>query len=102
MNKDQDHLPDFTDSGLLSADDMARLCCTSPEWVVSRIEEQVIEATAIGGRYHLSSQTVWRARRIADIERQFDADPHLAALVADLVDEVRSLREQIALLREDT
>ncbi len=62
------------------------------------MKEQVIEATAIGGRYHLSSQTVWRARRIADIERQFDADPHLAALVADLVDEVRSLREQIALL----
>ncbi len=85
---------------LFTVDDAARLCCVSAEWVLSRIEAQVIEATtADGGRVRLSSQTVWRARRIADIERQFDADPHLAALVADLIDEVRGLREQMALLQ---
>ena len=33
-----------------------------------------------------------RPRRVLELERTFDADPELAAIVADLVDEVERLR----------
>ena len=35
------------------------------------------------------------ARRIAQLERTFEADPELAALTADLMEEVRQLRRRI-------
>jgi chaperone modulatory protein CbpM len=39
-----------------------------------------------------------RARRIAHLETTFDADPHLAALAADLMEEVAALRQRLAQL----
>ncbi|WP_281505704.1 hypothetical protein [Aromatoleum buckelii] len=34
-------------------------------------------------------------RRVRELERAFDADPELAAIVADLVDEVEQLRARL-------
>ena len=36
-----------------------------------------------------------RARRLAQLEVTFDADPHLAALTADLIEEVAFLRRRL-------
>lgn len=36
-----------------------------------------------------------RARRLARLEATFDADPELAALTADLIEEVTALRQRL-------
>ena len=43
-------------------------------------------------------QELARARRMRQIERDFDAVPELAALVADMLDEMDRLRERLACL----
>ena len=43
------------------------------------------------------SVTLVRARRVAQLESCFDADPQLAALTADLIEEVARLRKQLEL-----
>ena len=42
--------------------------------------------------WRFSGHGIVRTRRIADLERTFDADPQLAALTADLMEEVQQLR----------
>lgn len=76
-------------------EEIARICRLDVTWITTRIREDVLHATIRDGRYYLSSATVWRARHIACIERQFDADPQLAALVADMSEEINSLRKQL-------
>jgi chaperone modulatory protein CbpM len=49
--------------------------------------------------WRFSGATVVRARRIAHLELTFDADPHLAALTADLIEEVTNLRQQLRHLK---
>ena len=43
-----------------------------------------------------------RARRIADLERTFDADLQLVALTADLMEEVGRLRALLRLPRQSS
>lgn len=49
--------------------------------------------------WRFASTTLVRARRVADLESVFDADPHLAALTVDLMEEVGELRRQLRQLR---
>lgn len=81
---------------LLGLEEVARLCAVSPEWVLARVQDQLLAATWREGACFLSSAMVWRARHMASIERQFDADPALAALVADMSEEIRRLRARLA------
>lgn len=83
------------DGEMLHADDLARLCCVTPQWVHARIEQEILHAVMRDGTYYFSSHMLFRAKQVASIEHQYDADPQLAALVADLIDEVRALREKI-------
>jgi len=83
------------DGEMLHADEIARLCCVTTQWVHTRIEQEILHAVMRDGTYYFSTQMLFRAKQVANIEHQYDADPQLAALVADLIDEVRALREQI-------
>ena len=92
---------ELLDDETLSLQDLARACRRAPEWVVERVEAGVIEGTTAGGqpaRWHFTSTTLVRARRIAQLEATFDADPHLAALATDLMEEVAQLRQRLAQL----
>lgn len=90
----------------LSLEDLARACRCAPEWVSSHVREGVLAVTQTAddpavsaedcGSWRFSSFTVVRARRIADLERMFDADPRLAALTVDLMEEVDALRRRLA------
>lgn len=82
----------------LRADEIARMCQVSTDWVMARVEQEILQARWHEGACYFSSATVWRARQIADIEATYEADPQLAALVADLTEELRQLRLKLALL----
>lgn len=85
----------------LSLEELARACRRAPEWVAEHVEAGVIAphpgrvATAGMVTWRFASTTLIRARRVADLEACFDADPHLAALTVDLMEEVGELRRQL-------
>jgi len=79
----------------LPVDEIARLCGVSIEWLEARIEQEVIYAVWRDDRYYLSGAMVYRVQQVAKIEQTYEADPQLAALVADLMQEVQQLRRQL-------
>lgn len=84
----------------LTLEELAGACRRGPEWVRERLQAGVIEA-ATGPHTtecYFTSGTLVRARRIAQLEITFDADPHLAALTTDLIEEVAQLRQRVARL----
>lgn len=87
---------ELIEGDMLCIEDLARLCCVSTDWVEARLLDELLTAERRDGVYYFSSETLWRARQMAWVEQQFDADPALAALVADLTEEVRQLRSRLA------
>ncbi len=87
--------PELLEGDVLHVEEMARLCGVSGQWLHSRIQDEVIHAVEREGRYFVSCTSVWRIQQVFKIERTYDADPQLAGLVADLVQEVRHLRKQL-------
>ena len=95
--------PDVLEAQALSLEEVARACRMDSHWVIERVSTGILQCDAGCDAQNLSAHTSWRfsthtvirARRIADLERIFDADPQLAALAADLMGEVRQLRKQI-------
>ena len=79
----------------LTLDDLARSCCMAPDWVAERLQAGLLQGEQSGGRWLFASATVVRARRLARLESTFDADPELAALTADLIEEVMALRQRL-------
>ena len=91
------------DSTALTLEALARACRMDADWVTARLQEGLLQPGAAGSddptAWRFSGATVVRARRIAHLEITFDADPHLAALTTDLIEEVTSLRQQLRHLK---
>ncbi len=89
----------------LTVHELARACRMAPEWVHARVYEGLLGITQTSadphvqaedlGSWRFSCSMVLRARRMADLERQFEADPQLAALTVDLMEEVAALRRRL-------
>jgi chaperone modulatory protein CbpM len=86
------------DEVALDLDELARACQVEPDWVVRHVEAGVLGETLQVTSQHFRSGDLARARRLLDLERHFDADQELAALVIDLADEVRRLRARLRAL----
>lgn len=79
-----------------SLSDMAVACRVSVQWVERHVEEGLLtcaEQGPAGPRF--STQDLQRARRMLAVERDFEAVPELAALVADLLEELEALRARL-------
>ena len=76
-------------------EDIARACGLQVDWVREHVEAGVLQVATAGGDWRFDSATLVRARRIARLEAGFDADPQLAALTADLIEEVERLRARL-------
>lgn len=86
---------ELLEGDVLHVEQMASLCGVSGQWLHTRIEQEVIHAVERQGTYYLSSTSVLRIQQVSKIEQTYDADPQLAGLVADLVEEVRALKHKI-------
>ncbi|MCE3261780.1 MAG: MerR family transcriptional regulator [Pseudoduganella sp.] len=82
----------------LTLEELARACEVEPEWVVHHVQSGIL----LGGTHvasveslQFTSVDLGRARRLVQLERDFDADEDLAALVVDLCDEVRRLKSRL-------
>jgi len=81
----------LVDEDGLSIEELASACAVTCEWIERHVQGGLIEVDRTVGTRFTSVQLV-RARRLADIERTFDANDELAALVVDLIEEVERLR----------
>jgi chaperone modulatory protein CbpM len=80
----------------LTLEQVAAACRVEPAWLLRHIEEGLFPgAESVAGTWRFSGVSLLRARRIRQLERDFDAVPELAALVADLLEEMDVLRAQM-------
>ena len=78
------------------AEQLAQACGVSLDWVVLHVDAGVLVADGPDrASWRFSGALIRRARVVNALERDFDALPELAALVADLQDEVARLRAQL-------
>ena len=81
-----------------TADELAHACGVAPDWVQDRVETGILQVDRTTGAWRFDSVTLVRARRILQLEKTFDADPQLAALTTDLIEEVARLRRRLLAL----
>lgn len=83
----------------LTLDELSRVVAVSPDWLAERVRAGLIEAEGEGPAvWRFDTLVIRRVRSMQHIERCFDAVPELAALVADLEDQIAQLRARLARL----
>lgn len=79
----------------LSLEQVACVCAVDTAWLLARLEADLFpDAARAAGTWRFPPAALARARRMRQVERDFDAAPELAALVADLLEEIDRLRAQ--------
>ncbi len=86
------------EDAVLDVETLCRLAGVAQDWLQRHVAEgqlamYVVSENASGWRF--DAVALRRVQRLARLERDFDADPELAALVADLEEEVRTLRTSL-------
>jgi chaperone modulatory protein CbpM len=80
----------------LSLEQVAVICRVERNWLVANLERGLVaDAQPAGDEWRLTPAALARVRRMRQIERDFDAEPELAALVADLLEELDRLRARL-------
>ena len=80
----------------LTLEQLCAACALERDWLVRRVQEGLIPVTGtLIAEWRFSTAHLARARRMRDIERSFEAAPELAALVADMLEEMDALRARL-------
>lgn len=80
----------------LTLEQVAAACMVEPAWLRAHLEAGLFpHAESVAGVWRFSGPALQRARRMRQMERDFDAVPELAALVADLLEEMDQLRARL-------
>jgi chaperone modulatory protein CbpM len=96
MHDDDPLIGTLVEDGWLTLEQVAAACAVEPTWLLRRIEDGLFpHAESLAGTWRCSGLALLRARRMHQLERDFDAVPELAALMADLLEEVDELRLQL-------
>jgi chaperone modulatory protein CbpM len=84
----------------LTLEQLAAACAVEPDWIVHRVGEGLLPAMS-GSRteWRFTSAALRRARRMREVERAYEAAPELAALVADMLEELDELRSRLEMRR---
>ena len=84
------------ESDYLTLDQLCSVCALEREWLVVRVREGLIPAEGKADtEWRFTTTTLSRVRRMREIERSYDAAPELAALVADMLEEMDALRARL-------
>lgn len=84
------------DEVALSLEELAHACAADQQWVVERIEAGVLgDGSMQITSCRFTSNDLARARRMRQLECEFDAVPELAALAVDLIEEVERLKRRL-------
>ncbi|MHB1676475.1 MAG: chaperone modulator CbpM [Sulfuriferula sp.] len=78
------------DQTQLSLSELAHACRVQPQWIIERVTGGLLlsDPPSDLSTLRFSSYALIRARRLLNVERDFDANPELAALVVDLIEQL--------------
>ena len=79
----------------LTLEELCSVCALERDWLVVRVREGLVPATGADDDWRFTTTTLARVRRMREIERTYDAAPELAALVADMLEELDALRARL-------
>ena len=80
----------------LTLEELCSACALERDWLVVRVRDGLIPAVgSTDVEWRFTTTTLSRVRRMREIERTYDAAPELAALVADMLEEMDSLRARL-------
>ena len=85
------------DEARIGLEELAASCTVSREWVIEHVRAGVLleRAGPDPGVWSFTSHDLIRARHLYALEHQFDANPELAGLVVDLVEELERMRARL-------
>ena len=87
---------EILEDACLTLEQLCAACALERDWVVFRVQEGLLPVTGtVIAEWRFSTAQLSRARRMREIERGFDAAPELAALVADMLEEMDALRARL-------
>jgi len=98
MDREQDLLTGSVigDEGVLSIEELARACSAEAEWIVELVAVGVL---APQGRetpdWRFRAADLTCARRVARLQRDFEASLDAAAVMLDLLDQIERLRARL-------
>ncbi len=96
MDEDEVLIGSLMEDSWLTLEQLACACTVEPEWLLQHVDEGLFpHAEGLAGVWRFSSADLTRARRMRQLERDFEADPELAALVADLLEEMTEMRARL-------
>ncbi len=79
--------------------DLCRACSVHAEWLVSLVEEGILEPVgAEQAHWRFTGVQLSRARTVSRLQRDLGINLTGAALALDLIDEIESLRGRLAAL----
>jgi chaperone modulatory protein CbpM len=98
MDREQDLLTGSVigDEGVLSIEELARACSAEARWIIELVAVGVLEpqGTEIS-RWRFRAADLTCARRVARLQRDFDASLDAAAVMLDLLDQIEQLRARL-------
>lgn len=80
----------------LSIEQLAAACAVERAWIIRHVDEGLLPAErGPAAELHFSVIALRRARRMVELERDFDAVPELAALFADLLEQLDEMKARL-------
>ena len=81
----------------LTIDELACACVVERTWIVEHVQEGLLscattEISLDESDWRFASLALSRARKLISFERDFDANPEVAALLVDLLEEIAMLK----------
>lgn len=93
------------EDAMLNLDELARSCQVTREWIIERVQcglllnEDLVKTDPAS--WIFDSRSFMRVKRIVAVERDFECNPELAGLVADLIEEIEFLRARLKVSQLD-
>jgi chaperone modulatory protein CbpM len=80
----------------LTIKQVCAVCAIEEEWIVRHVQEGLfpVSGTTVT-EWRFSGADLRRAQRMRALERDFEAVPELAALMADMLEEIDELRARL-------
>lgn len=98
MDREQDLLAGSVigDEGVLSIEELARACSAETQWIIELVAVGVLEPQGTEtSRWRFRAADLTCARRVARLQRDFDASLDAAAVMLDLLDQIEQLRARL-------
>jgi chaperone modulatory protein CbpM len=98
MDREQDLLTGSVigDEGVLSIEELTRACSVEAKWIIELVSMGVLEPQGTDiSRWRFRAADLTCARRVARLQRDFDASLDAAAVMLDLLDQIEQLRARL-------